>query len=163
MAPQLSSKRNERVSPRVCLRAIAAAPGNTIVYCVHFSPSLPGDSYLCEPQARCLLFIIGAGGVGLLLSLPQTCREILLVPADARFPPHRAAPHRTAPPGWLTPAAAAAAVIEGRGEKNKRGAFSFQPPRCNNTNGVCISPLLAASTNHVAFYSSIMRRAEEKK
>lgn len=65
------------------------------VLCAFF-PSLPGDSYLCEPQARCPLFILG-GGVGLLLSLPQTCREILLVPADARFPPHRTAPRRTAP------------------------------------------------------------------
>lgn len=138
---------------RVCLRAIAAAPGNTIVYCVRFfSPFLV---LRIDVSLACLLFILG-GGVVLLLSLPQTCREILLVPGG-KLP---TAPRRTAPPGWLL------LSLKERGErKNKRGAFSFQlstPPMQQNE-GVYISPLLAASTNHVAFYSSIITGFEGRK
>lgn len=86
------------------------------VLCV-FS-TLPADSHRCQPHAHCLLLFLGGGGV-VLLSLPQICREILLVPGEAS--------HRT---DRLPPAA----VIEGM-KKNKRGAFSFQPPRCNKTKG----------------------------
>lgn len=65
---------------------------------------------------------------GRLVSLPQTRRDMLLVPGDAS--------HRTA---RLAPAA----VIEGRRKTHthKKGAFTSQHPRRNKTNGVYISPL----------------------
>lgn len=145
LAPQLSSKKNKRretsrVSLRVCLRAIAAAPGNTIVYCVHFfllpslslslcvSVSLPG-----EPHAHssvCLFYVLPL--LLLLLSLPHARREILLAPGGS-FPPHRPAP-----------AGSCCHWAEGKKRRRSRrrrvggGAFSFQPPRCNKTNGACI-------------------------
>lgn len=91
-------------------------------------------------------FFLGGGGV-VLLSLPQICREILLVPGEAS--------HRT---DRLPPAA----VIEGM-KKKQEGSVQFSTPPMQQNEGVYISPLLAASTNHVAFYSSIITGFEGRK
>ncbi len=58
------------------------------------------------------------------------------------FPPHRTA--RLAP-----------AVIEGR-EKKQEGSVQLSTPPMQQNEGVYISPPLAASTNHDAFYSFII-------
>lgn len=63
------------------------------------------------------------------------------------------ASHRTA---RLAPA-----VIEGR--KKQEGSVQFSTPPMQQNEGVYISPLLAASTNHVAFYSSIITGFEGRK
>lgn len=91
------------------------------VLCV-FS-SLPADSHRCEPHAHCLLLFLGGGGGVVLLSLPQICREILLVPGEAS--------HRT---DRLPPAA----VIEGM--KKTRGERSvFNPPDATKRRGLHFS------------------------
>lgn len=109
-----------------------------IVYIFFFSPlslslcvfvSLPG-----EPHAHssvCLFYVLPL--LLLLLSLPHARREILLAPGGS-FPPHRPAP-----------AGSCCHWAEGKKRRRSRrrrvgggGAFSFQPPRCNKTNGACI-------------------------
>lgn len=152
LAPQLSSKKNKRretsrVSLRVCLRAIAAAPGNTIVYCVHFfllpslslslcvSVSLPG-----EPHAHssvCLFYVLPL--LLLLLSLPHARREILLAPGGS-FPPHRPAP-----------AGSCCHWAEGKKRRRSRRRrvggggerSAFNPPDATKPTGLAFSPLPA--------------------
>lgn len=86
------------------------------VLCV-FS-TLPADSHRCQPHAHCLLLFFRwwwCCVVVLTADLPGNPSR-----TGRSFPPHRPA---------------ASCCCHWRNEKNKRGAFSFQPPRCNKTKG----------------------------
>lgn len=90
------------------------------------------------------------------------CRSVVVLTADVQGNPSRTG-GRSLPTAPLrsarlapAPAPAPAAVIEGRGEKNKKGSVQFSTPPMQQHEGLYISPLLAASTNHVAFSSSII-------
>lgn len=61
----------------------------------------------------------------------------------------------TAPPGWL--------LLSLKEGKKQEGSVQFSTPPMQQNEGVYISPLLAASTNHVAFYSSIITGFEGRK
>lgn len=63
----------------------------------------------------------------------------------------------SAPPGWLL------LLSLKEGEKNKRGSVQLSTPPMPHNERVYISPPLAASTNHVAFYSSIITGFEGRK